>query len=89
MFSFLTGLLAANGYGRFGMMGWNQSSEAASSFPYYGYGQMMPFMMGWGAGSGFGGFGYYLSLAFGLITQVLLFAILVALLRWLWKKGRG
>lgn len=86
MFSFLSGLLSrADDYGRWPMMGWDQSSEAAARGPVWGYGHMLPTMMGWGWGDG--GSLSYLGLAFSLVIQVLLVALLLALLRWLWKKG--
>lgn len=70
-----------------GMMDWVQGSEAAKS-SYSGYRHMAPLMWGMGGYSDTG-FGYYLSLVFALIIQVLFVAILVAFLRWLWKKGDG
>ncbi len=85
MFSFLSGLLAKADYGRWPMLGWNQSSESTGTSAVWGYGHMFPAMMGWGWGDG--GPLSYLSLAFVFVIQVLLVALLLALLRWLWKKG--
>lgn len=68
-----------------GMMNNVQDGEAVKSF---GYRHMAPLMMGWWLSDGAsGGFGYYLGLVFAIASQVLILAILVAFLRWLWQKG--
>lgn len=40
-----------------------------------------------GSWAAMGSYGAYLHLAFSIITWILVIAILVAVLRWLWKKG--
>lgn len=46
-----------------------------------------PMMMGYGVWSTDSGVGYFLSLVYHFFIQGLFLVLLVALLRWLWKKG--
>lgn len=49
------------------------------NYPGGCWGMMGPWMMGYGGG--------WIGGLVGLFTWILIIAILVALLRWLWKKG--
>lgn len=88
MLSFLVGVLANRGFGRVDSFYFNQGSQSAA-LPFDGRSYMhSPYGLGFGMmGLGSDPFSYYLSVVFVVVFHVLLVAILVAALRWIWKKG--